>query len=74
MDSSGQQKASLDEWRRKCEIIGDWMDSVEDSVEVLETRNPSSDIISAKYQMSECDVSLLSDMLIANHILSGSNG
>ncbi|CAB4006965.1 dystonin-like isoform X1, partial [Paramuricea clavata] len=55
LDSSGQQKASLDEWRRKCETIGDWMDSVEDSVEVLETRKPSSDIISAKYQMSECD-------------------
>ncbi|XP_028414728.1 nuclear anchorage protein 1-like isoform X2 [Dendronephthya gigantea] len=55
LDSSGKQKTSLDEWRKKCEKIGDWMDSVEDSVEVLENRKPSSDIFRAKQQMNECD-------------------
>jgi hypothetical protein len=57
LDSSGRQKASLDEWRKKCESIGDWMDSIEDKVEVLETREPSSGILRAQSQMADCDVS-----------------
>lgn len=33
------------------------MDSIEDYVEVLERRKPSSDLMTVKYQMEECDVS-----------------
>ena len=52
-----KQKASLDEWRKKCEKIGDWMDSIEDNVEVLENTKPSNDIMTARQQMNGCDVS-----------------
>ena len=63
LDSSDKQKASLDEWRKKCEAIGDWMDSIEDNVEMLETRSPSSDIINVKHQLDDCDVSVISEIL-----------
>ena len=47
----------LDDWRKKVNDVEDWMDTVEDRVEFLETRAPSNDLMILEQQIANCDVS-----------------
>lgn len=56
VDINVEEKETLEEWRKKCVSISDWMDSIEDLVEHLESTEPCEDITSLQQQINNCNV------------------